>query len=51
MVFIQEFLNLLKIKEGAYVINLEEYKSIGIHWIALYVKSNNNTIYLDSFGV
>ena len=25
---------LLKIKDGAYVINLDEYKSIGIYWIA-----------------
>ena len=27
--------NLPKIKDGAYVINLHEYKSIGTHWIAL----------------
>ena len=25
--------NLLKIKKGAYVINLNEYKSIRVHWI------------------
>ena len=30
--------NLPKIKDGASVINLEEYKSIGTHWIALYVE-------------
>ena len=29
--------NLPKIKDGAYVINLDECKSIGTHWIALYV--------------
>ena len=29
--------NLLKIKDGAYVIHLSEYKSIETHWIALYV--------------
>ena len=29
--------NLPKIMAGAYVINLDEYKSIGTHWIALYV--------------
>ena len=29
--------NLPKIKDGAYVINLDEFKSIGTHWIALYV--------------
>ena len=28
--------DLPKIKDGAYVINLDEYKSIGIHWIATY---------------
>ena len=42
--------NLPKIKDGAYMINLEELKSIGIHWIALYV-NDNNIIYFDSFGV
>ena len=26
--------NLPKIKDGAYVINLDEYESIGTHWIA-----------------
>ena len=26
---------------GAYVINLDEYKSIVTHWIALYVNANN----------
>ena len=39
-----------KIKDGAYVINIEEYANIGTHWIALYVK-NNEVIYFDSFGV
>ena len=42
--------NLPKIKDGAYVINLDEYKSIGTHWIALYVNAENVT-YFDSFGV
>ena len=38
------------IKNGAYVINLDEYHNIGTHWVALYV--NNKTItYFDSFGV
>ena len=37
-------------KNGAYVINLDEYHDIGTHWVALYV--NNKTItYFDSFGV
>ena len=42
--------NLPKIKDGAYVINLHEYKSIGTHWIALQVNDDNIT-YFDSFGV
>ena len=39
-----------KIKDGGYVINLDEYSDIGTHWIALYVK-NNDITYFDSFGV
>ena len=27
--------NLPKVKDGAYVINLDEYESIGTHWIVL----------------
>ena len=55
MVFIQE-INLPQIKDGAYVINLDEFKSIGSHWIALYVNDNNrrasyDAIYFYSFGV
>ena len=42
--------NLSKIKDGAYIINLDEYESIGTHWIALYVNAKNVT-YFDSFGV
>ena len=38
------------IKNGSYVISLDEYADVGTHWIALYVK-NNEIIYLDSFGV
>ena len=39
-----------KIKNGAYVINLDEYHDIGTHWVALYV--NNKTVtYFDSFRV
>ena len=45
--------NLPKIKIGTYVINLGEYESVGIHWIALYVNGNNRraSIYFDSFKV
>ena len=42
--------NLPKIKDGTYVINLDEFKSIGTHWITLYV-NDNSIIYFDSFGV
>ena len=39
-----------KIKDVAYVINLDEYSNTRTHWIALYAL-NNNIIYFDSFGV
>ena len=42
--------NLSKMRDGAYLINLNECKSIGTHWIALFV-NNNNVTYFDSFGV
>ena len=42
--------NLSKIRDGAYIINLDEYKSRETHWIALYVNAENVT-YFDSFGV
>ena len=42
--------NLHKIKDGVYVINLDEYSDIGTHWIALYALSNDVT-YFVSFGV
>ena len=41
--------NLSKIKDGAHVINLDDYKSIRTHWVALYVNTNNK-VYFDSFG-
>ena len=39
-----------EIKDGMYVINLDEYSDIGTHWIALYVNTKTVT-YFDSFGV
>ena len=39
-----------KIKDGAYVINLDEYVDVGTHWIALFC-SRNEIVYFDSFGV
>ena len=38
--------NLSKIKDGAYVVNLDEYSDIGTHWVALYIQ-NNDVTYFD----
>ena len=42
--------NLPKMKDGSYVINLDEYSGIGTHWIALYVR-NTDVTYSNTFGV
>ena len=42
--------NLCEIKDGAYIINLDEYSDIGTHQVALYVH-NDDVTYFDSFGV
>ena len=42
--------NLSKIKDGAYIINLDEYESTGTQWIALYM-NDKSVNYLDSLGV
>ena len=42
--------NLAKIKNVTHVINLHEFKSIGTHWMALYV-INNNVTYFNSFEI
>ena len=39
-----------KIKDGAYVINLDEYADVGTHWIALFC-NRNEIAYFDSFVV
>ena len=39
-----------KMKDGAYVINLEKYADVGIDWIALFF-NRNEIIYFDSFVV
>ena len=44
MVFFQQ----VKIKDGVYITSLDEYQTIGTHWISLYVNDNNVT-YFDSF--
>ena len=38
-----------KIKDGAFVINLDEYEGIGTHQIALFC-NKNEIVYFDSFG-
>ena len=42
--------NLSKIKDGAYIINLDEYESIVTRWISFYAIDNDVT-YFDSFEV
>ena len=49
MVFILEIIYINKIKDRAYIINLDKHYDIGTHWVALWV--NNNATYFDSFGV
>ena len=39
-----------KIKDEAYIINLDEYSDIETHWVALYIQ-NNDVTYFDSFEV
>ena len=39
-----------KIKDGVYVINLDEHKDTGTHQIALFCKKKE-IVYFDSFGV
>ena len=39
-----------KIKDGVYVMTLDEYADVGPHWIALFC-NRNETLYFNSFGV
>ena len=39
-----------KIKDRAYVINLDEYANVGTHWIVLFC-NRNEIVYFNSFGV
>ena len=39
-----------KIKNGAYIRNLDEFANLGTHWIALFYKQDE-IVYFDSFGV
>ena len=50
MTFIQEIICLKKKKNGAYVINLDEYADVDTHWIALFC-NKSGIAYFDSFCV
>ena len=39
-----------KIKDGACVINLDEYADVGTHWVPLFC-NRSEIVYFDSFGV
>ena len=39
-----------KIKDGAYVTNLDEYADVGTHWIGLFC-NRSEIVYFDNFGV
>ena len=42
--------NLLRIKYGEYVINLDDKKSKGTHWVLLFI-DRNLAVYYDSFQI
>ena len=42
--------NLPKIKDGAYVINLDDKNSKATHWVSLFI-DRNLAICFDSFGI
>ena len=44
MVFVQEII-FSKIKDEAYITNLNEYELIGTQWIALYMDAENVTYF------
>ena len=50
MVFFLEIIHLKKIKDGEYVINLDEYADVGTHCTALFF-NRNEIVYFDRFGV
>ena len=47
-VFFQD--NLLRIKDGAYVENLDNKQSKRTHWVSLFIV-RNTTVYFDSVGI
>ena len=50
MEFSQEIIYLKKIKDGAYIINLDEHAASGTRWITLFCV-RDEVIYFDSFGI
>ena len=42
--------NLPRIKDGAYVINLDDKYSKGRRWVSLFI-DRNLAVYFDSFGI
>ena len=50
MEFSQEIVYLKKIKDGVYVINLDEHADTDTHWITSFCV-RDEVIYFDSFGV
>ena len=50
MGFFQEIICIKKIKDGAYVINLDEYAEVGTLWVALF-GSGREIVYFNSFDV
>ena len=42
--------NFPNIKDGAYVINLDDKNSTGTHWVPLFI-DKNTAVYFDSFGI
>ena len=42
--------NLPRIKDGAYVINLNDKQSKGTHWVSSFI-DRNKSVYFDYFGI
>ena len=38
-------------RDGAYVINLDDYGKAGTHWVACFISTASKATYFDSFGV
>ena len=50
MVFILEIICLKKIKDGAYVLKLDEYADVGTNWVALFC-NRSEIVYFNSFVI